>query len=345
MDKIQFSKYFTSRRKELGISINDIASVLNVSTAAVYKYEKGTSYPDLTILPLLAELFEVDLDSLLLCKNSLNNNYCSQYKFDINEFSSYFSFLRKFNNYTLTQLGELIDVQYQTISKWEKGEGLPTIEKLIKCASLFNVSVSDLYFAIGRKEKTVIKNESKKKKSKLWFLSIPIASVVAVIVCLVINYNPLPNKIISPAPENINIHTHFFEAFDPASKQEQSIIYVGNNIAPSLGLIYSNGLEEFEVYSSFNGDVISIAPFLNDTTWISIQYENIIFEYLSVVESYVEVGDKIKQGDVIANAGPILRGELPTIIGVYYRIKINDNYVNPEKAYLLTIDELITYSK
>ena len=26
-------------------------------------------------------------------------------------------------------------------------------------------------------------------------------------------------------------------------------------------------------------------------------------------------------------------------------IKINDNYVNPEKAYLLTIDELITYSK
>ena len=43
MDKIQFSKYFTSRRKELGISINDIASVLNVSTAAVYKYEKGTN--------------------------------------------------------------------------------------------------------------------------------------------------------------------------------------------------------------------------------------------------------------------------------------------------------------
>lgn len=59
------------RRKEQGMTQEQVAVGLGVSTSAVHKWEKGTSYPDITLLPALARLLRVDLNTLLSFQDDL----------------------------------------------------------------------------------------------------------------------------------------------------------------------------------------------------------------------------------------------------------------------------------
>lgn len=43
-----------ARRRELGLTQEQLASRLGVSAPAVNKWERGNSYPDITLLPVLA---------------------------------------------------------------------------------------------------------------------------------------------------------------------------------------------------------------------------------------------------------------------------------------------------
>lgn len=52
------------RRKDLGMTQKQLADKLNVSSQAVSKWETGLSYPDVTVLPELANVLEVSLDVL-----------------------------------------------------------------------------------------------------------------------------------------------------------------------------------------------------------------------------------------------------------------------------------------
>ena len=52
------------RRKELGLTQEQVAEYLGVSTPAVSKWEKGVTSPDITLLPPLARLLKMDLNTL-----------------------------------------------------------------------------------------------------------------------------------------------------------------------------------------------------------------------------------------------------------------------------------------
>lgn len=52
-------------RKEKGVTQEQLAAFTGVSVAAVSKWETDSSYPDITLLPLIAEFFEVSVDALL----------------------------------------------------------------------------------------------------------------------------------------------------------------------------------------------------------------------------------------------------------------------------------------
>lgn len=51
-------------RREKGYTQERLAEMLGVSTAAVSKWERGNSFPDITLLPQIAQLFDVSLDFL-----------------------------------------------------------------------------------------------------------------------------------------------------------------------------------------------------------------------------------------------------------------------------------------
>jgi len=62
---INFGKRLYELRKASNYTQEELASLLNVSNAAVSKWESGISYPDITLLPNIARIFKVSIDTLL----------------------------------------------------------------------------------------------------------------------------------------------------------------------------------------------------------------------------------------------------------------------------------------
>ena len=61
------------KRKELGLTQEQVAKHLNVSIPAVSKWESGSSSPDISLLPPLARLLKVDLNTLLCFQEDMSN--------------------------------------------------------------------------------------------------------------------------------------------------------------------------------------------------------------------------------------------------------------------------------
>jgi transcriptional regulator with XRE-family HTH domain len=70
-DKMQMNIIIQEKRKEIGLTQEQIGEYLGVSTPAVNKWEKGYTYPDISLLPALARLLKVDLNTLLCFNEGL----------------------------------------------------------------------------------------------------------------------------------------------------------------------------------------------------------------------------------------------------------------------------------
>ena len=61
---MNLNKTIFALRAERSMTQEKLAELVGVSTAAVSKWECGNSYPDITLLPKLAEIFDVSMDYL-----------------------------------------------------------------------------------------------------------------------------------------------------------------------------------------------------------------------------------------------------------------------------------------
>lgn len=65
MKEINIARAIINKRKEKGLTQDDLASHIGVSKASVSKWETGQSYPDITFLPQLAAYFNMSIDELM----------------------------------------------------------------------------------------------------------------------------------------------------------------------------------------------------------------------------------------------------------------------------------------
>ncbi len=65
MKEINIAKVLVNKRKEKGITQDELANYMGVSKASVSKWETGQSYPDVTFLPVLASYFNISIDELI----------------------------------------------------------------------------------------------------------------------------------------------------------------------------------------------------------------------------------------------------------------------------------------
>ena len=70
---MKINQIIREKRKELSLTQEQIAEFLGVSTPAVNKWEKGSTYPDITLLPALARLLKMDLNTLLSFNEDLTD--------------------------------------------------------------------------------------------------------------------------------------------------------------------------------------------------------------------------------------------------------------------------------
>lgn len=66
MKEINLGHILIENRHKRGITQDELASYIGVSKAAVSKWETGTTYPDITLLPQLATYFNISIVILLM---------------------------------------------------------------------------------------------------------------------------------------------------------------------------------------------------------------------------------------------------------------------------------------
>ena len=70
---MKINEIIKQKRIEKGLTQEQVANYLGVSTPAVSKWESGITYPDITLLPALARLLDTDLNTLLSFKDGLSD--------------------------------------------------------------------------------------------------------------------------------------------------------------------------------------------------------------------------------------------------------------------------------
>lgn len=68
MDKEQLGAFIAENRKRQGLTQQQLAQRLHITDKAVSKWERGLSYPDVTLLQPLAAVFCLRVDDLLTCR-------------------------------------------------------------------------------------------------------------------------------------------------------------------------------------------------------------------------------------------------------------------------------------
>lgn len=84
---MKLNEQIREHRKKLGLTQEQIADSLGVSTPAVNKWESGSTYPDITLLPPLARLLKIDLNTLFTFHEDLSleevNRFCGEVEQEI----------------------------------------------------------------------------------------------------------------------------------------------------------------------------------------------------------------------------------------------------------------------
>lgn len=73
MQRLEIGENIYRLRKEKKITQEELSKVLQVSVSAISKWESGVSYPDITLLPSIANFFDSSIDEIMSHKGSYDN--------------------------------------------------------------------------------------------------------------------------------------------------------------------------------------------------------------------------------------------------------------------------------
>lgn len=73
MKELHIGRILMENRQKRGITQEKLAEYIGVSKASVSKWETGTTYPDITLLPRLATFFDISIDELMGYEPQITN--------------------------------------------------------------------------------------------------------------------------------------------------------------------------------------------------------------------------------------------------------------------------------
>ena len=79
-DKKTIGSFIAALRKAKGLTQRQLADILNVSDKAVSRWERDENAPDFSLIPILADIFEVTSDEILRGQRSNPNEMGTKYE-------------------------------------------------------------------------------------------------------------------------------------------------------------------------------------------------------------------------------------------------------------------------
>ncbi|MBS6196634.1 MAG: helix-turn-helix transcriptional regulator [Clostridiales bacterium] len=108
---MKINEIIRERRLSKGLTQEQIANYLGVTAPAVNKWEKGSSYPDIVLLPALARLLDTDLNTLLSFQDNLSEKEVALFINEVSEImnqrgfeAGYFRAVEKLKEYPTCDL-------------------------------------------------------------------------------------------------------------------------------------------------------------------------------------------------------------------------------------------------
>ena len=117
-------------RKQKGITMKQLGSVLGLAESTISQYETGKREPDLKTLTMLADYFSVTTDYLLGKEPQVIGSQIIQ--------------ARWFRNMSQRELAEKLNISTTLLSKYESNHAKPDLQRLRQIAAVLDVSVDSL---------------------------------------------------------------------------------------------------------------------------------------------------------------------------------------------------------
>ena len=76
MTKERLGEFIAQQRRAQNMTQKDLAERLHITDKAVSKWERGLSYPDVTLLEPLSEIFGLDVGELVACREKKEEIQC-----------------------------------------------------------------------------------------------------------------------------------------------------------------------------------------------------------------------------------------------------------------------------
>lgn len=154
MDQKAIAERLAQMRKNSGLSQSRVAQLTSVSRQAVSKWEKGDSSPSAENYSLLALLYHHSIDEIIKGEpfqepsqniDGRDDIFSSLPAVEGSSLAERFQFLRKYFGLSQTEAAQRLSVSRQSISKWERGEAAPDIDKIVQICELWNIPLSCLF--------------------------------------------------------------------------------------------------------------------------------------------------------------------------------------------------------
>lgn len=147
-------------------------------------------------------------------------------------------------------------------------------------------------------------------------------------------------KLLKPFSVNAKVERYFFDKDDSTEIQELSLVEYQGKYTPSTSMEYSYNNTKFDVVAAFSGVVTERK--LDPVYGYIVQIKNdngLVATYGSLSDVKVNVGDNVKQGDVIAKAGT---NTIDATLNnhLHFALTKDGKFINPNKFYSQILDSV-----
>ncbi len=143
-------EFLKHARKSKGLTQEQVAEELNVVAPVLSKWENDKGTPSLGLLCRLCNILSISLEDCVACGDSGYTKLPPEY-FDAQSLGRNIRHLRNKNGWSQAEVGKMLFVSSQTVSKWECG-AVSSLNVLCGLSRAFGVSPTELISGCGGAE-------------------------------------------------------------------------------------------------------------------------------------------------------------------------------------------------